>query len=189
MPQDQKTKNIKQKQYHNKFNKDFKHSPHKKKQTNLIKLHNRRKIIVSSPQIFVFCPSVWIEEINKSFDVLVGNFLLSPIGMVQNALWSHKVKRLLLSLEFHFKNLDWLYPESLSVFPGLSEKVKSLSRLWLFVTPWTVAYLAPPCIGFSRQEYWSGLPFPSAGDLPDPGIEPGCFALQADSLLSEPPCS
>ena len=40
---------------------------------------------------------------------------------------------------------------------------------------------------FSRQEYWNGLPFPSPGDLPDPGIEPGSSALQADSLLSEPP--
>ena len=52
-------------------------------------------------------------------------------------------------------------------------KVKSLSRVGLFVTPWTVAYQVPPSMGFSRQEYWSGLPFPSPGDLPDPGIEPG----------------
>ena len=55
------------------------------------------------------------------------------------------------------------------------------------VTPWTVAYHAPPSMGFSRQEYWSGLPFPSPGDLPDPGIKPGSPALQADALLSEPP--
>ena len=64
-------------------------------------------------------------------------------------------------------------------------KVKSLSRVRLFVTPWTVAYQAPPSMGFSRQEYWSGLPFPSPGDLPDPGIEPGSPAFQADSLTSE----
>ena len=51
-------------------------------------------------------------------------------------------------------------------------KVKSLSRVQLFVTLWTVTYQAPPSMGFSRQEYWSGLPFPSPGDLPDPGIEP-----------------
>ena len=50
----------------------------------------------------------------------------------------------------------------------------------------TVAYQAFPSVGFSRQEYWSGLPFPSPEDLPDPGIEPGSPALQADSLLSEP---
>ena len=65
--------------------------------------------------------------------------------------------------------------------------VKSLSHVWLFVTPWTVAYQAPPSMGFSRQECWSGLPFPSPGDLPEPGIEPGSPALQADALPSEPP--
>ena len=53
--------------------------------------------------------------------------------------------------------------------------------------PWTVAYQASPSMGFSRQEYWSGLPFPSTGDLPDPGMEPGSPALEADALTSEPP--
>ena len=52
-------------------------------------------------------------------------------------------------------------------------------------TPWTVAHQAPLSLGFSRQQYWSGLPFPSPGDLPDPGIEPGSPALQADSLPTE----
>ena len=66
-------------------------------------------------------------------------------------------------------------------------KVKSLSRVLLFATPWTVAYQAPPSMGFSRQEYWSGLPFPSPGDLSNPGIEPGYPAFQADALTSEPP--
>ena len=56
-------------------------------------------------------------------------------------------------------------------------KVKSLSRVQLFATPWTVAYQVPLSMGFSRQEYWSGLPFPSPGDLPNPGIEPGSPAL------------
>jgi len=55
------------------------------------------------------------------------------------------------------------------------------------MTPWTVAHQAPLSIGFSRQEHWSGLPFPSSGDLPDPGIKLMSPALQADSLLSEPP--
>ena len=64
--------------------------------------------------------------------------------------------------------------------------MKSLSRVRLFATPWTVTYQASPCMGFSRQEYWSGLPFPSPGDLPDPGIEPGSAVLQADTLTSEP---
>ena len=66
-------------------------------------------------------------------------------------------------------------------------KVKSLSRVRLFVTPWTVAHQAPPSTRFSSQAYWSGLPFPSPGDLPDPGINPRSPALQADTLTSEPP--
>ena len=66
-------------------------------------------------------------------------------------------------------------------------EVKSLSRVLLFATPWTVAYQAPWSMGFSRQEYWSGLLFPSPGDLPDPGIEPRSPALQADTLPSETP--
>ena len=65
--------------------------------------------------------------------------------------------------------------------------VKSLSCVWLFVTPWTVAYQAPPSLGFSRQEYRSGLPFPSPGDLPNPGFEPRSPVLQADALPSKPP--
>ena len=55
------------------------------------------------------------------------------------------------------------------------------------MTPWTVTYQAPPSMEFSRQEYWSGLPFPSPGDLPDPEIEPRSPALQANALTSEPP--
>ena len=63
-------------------------------------------------------------------------------------------------------------------------KVKSLSRVLLFATPWTVAFQAPLSMGFSRQEYWSGLPFPSPGDLPDPGFEPRSPALLEDAILS-----
>ena len=89
--------------------------------------------------------------------------------------------------------------------------VQSLNRVGLFETPWTVAHQAPLSVGFPRQEYWSGLSFPSAGNIPDPGIEPGSPALlewaavpssrgsskpgiqprsptlQANSSLSEPP--
>ena len=61
-------------------------------------------------------------------------------------------------------------------------QVKSLSHVRLFATPWTVAYQAPPSMEFSRQEYWSGLPFPSPGHLPNPGIE-----SWPDTLPSEPP--
>ena len=66
-------------------------------------------------------------------------------------------------------------------------KVKSFSRVRLFATPWTVAHQAPPSMGFSRQEYWSGLTFSSPGDLPDPGMEPRSPTLQTDTLPSKPP--
>ena len=66
-------------------------------------------------------------------------------------------------------------------------KVKSLSGIRLFATLWTIAHQAPPSVGFSRQEYWSGLPFPSPGNLPNPGIEPRSAAMQAGTLTSDPP--
>ena len=66
-------------------------------------------------------------------------------------------------------------------------KVKPLSHVRLFSTLWTVAYQAPPSMGSSRQEYWSGLPFPPPGDLPNPGIKPESPTFQADALTSEPP--
>ena len=61
-------------------------------------------------------------------------------------------------------------------------KVKLLSCVRLFATPWIVARQAPPSMGFSRQEYLSGLPLPSPGDLPDPGMEPRSPTLQADAF-------
>ena len=74
-----------------------------------------------------------------------------------------------------------------SLFSYPLSEVKSLSRVRLFVTPWTVAHQASPSMEFSRHEYWSGLPFSPPGDLPDPEIEPRSPALQADALPSEPP--
>ena len=75
------------------------------------------------------------------------------------------------------------------IFPGKDtgkeRKVKSLSCVQLFATPWTVAYQAPPSMEFSKQEYRSGLPFPSPEDLPDLGIEPRSPTLQAAALPSE----
>ena len=65
--------------------------------------------------------------------------------------------------------------------------LSSFGCLKLFVVPRTVVGQAPLSMGFSWQEYWSGLPFPSPGDLSDPGIKPGSPALQADSLPSKPP--
>ena len=76
----------------------------------------------------------------------------------------------------------------LSISPSRSKsRVKLFSLVRLFVIPWTVAYQAPLSMEFSRQKYWSELPFPSPGDLPDSGIEPRCPALQAGALPSEPP--
>ena len=71
--------------------------------------------------------------------------------------------------------------------PKKISEVKSLGHVRLFATPWTVAYQGPLSMGFSRQKYWSGLPFPSPGDLPNLGIEPWVSVLWADALLSEPP--
>ena len=90
--------------------------------------------------------------------------------------------------------LAWKFsePPTVGIFMAASSlkvkvKVKSLSRVWLFATPWTVTFRDHLSMGFSRQQYWSGLPFPSPGDLPDPGIEPWYPALWADALPSEPP--
>ena len=74
-----------------------------------------------------------------------------------------------------------------TVVCGVCVYVYVLSCVQLFVTPWTVACQALLSIKLSRQEYWSGLPFPSPGDLPYPGIEPLAPALPTDSLPSEPP--
>ena len=71
-------------------------------------------------------------------------------------------------------DLDWR---------GWKWKCRSFSRAWLFATPWTTAHQAPPSRGFSRQEYWRGLPFSSPGHFPDPVIKRGSPALQADSTI------
>ena len=92
------------------------------------------------------------------------------------------------------KTAGWLLSQASSQFYSLKRKKIPTERMalgedamrvpecLLFVTPWTVPRQAPVSMGLSRQEYWSGLPFPPAGDLPDPGIEPRSPALQADSL-------
>ena len=75
---------------------------------------------------------------------------------------------------------------SLCAFLFLNSFAQLLSRVQLFATPWTVAYPAPLSMGFPKQEYWSGLPCPSPGDLPDPRIEPTFPVLQMDSFPAEP---
>ena len=90
----------------------------------------------------------------------------------------------LLSLSFNIYCIKALkIPLSWSI--SNANNVVLVAQSCLFVTPWTVARQVPLSMGFSRQEHWSGLPFPSPGDLPDPGVEPRSPALQADSLPSE----
>ena len=107
------------------------------------------------------------------------------------------VSSLLLCLFYFFSFIDfhplffsnrWMSGCSLPLYiSSVKVKLKLLSRVRLLVTPWTAAHQAPPSMGFPRQVYWSGVPLPSPGDLPNPGIEPGSPALQADALPSEPP--
>ena len=98
--------------------------------------------------------------------------------------WDSTVQSTSVNLK-HWIVSSWQKPPLVYIMSQV--KVKSLSRVRLFATPWTVAYQAPLSVGFSRQEYWSGLPLPSPWNLPDPGIEPRSLTLQADSLPSKPP--
>ena len=83
-------------------------------------------------------------------------------------------------------NITVIYKINLLPHINESEQVKLLSCVQLFAILWVVDYQTPLSMEFSRQEYWNGLPFPSPGVLPDPGIEPGSPTLQADALPSEP---
>ena len=113
------------------------------------------------------------------------NFLRKEIGMMWldkqkfnpglMRKWRHPFKR-----KHQRNNQQKQEPSSLYL-------IHSLSHVQLFATPWTVAHQAPPSMGFSRQEYWSGFPLPSPGDLPNSGIEPGSPTFQADALTSERP--
>ena len=75
----------------------------------------------------------------------------------------------------------------LRLWDFMKVKVKLLCHVQLFATPWTVAYHTPRSMGFLRQDYWSRLPFPSPGNLPNPGIEPRSLTLYTDALPSKPP--
>ena len=89
------------------------------------------------------------------------------------------------SLQPHGLYIPWNFPgQNTGVGGGGGLVTKSCLPL---VNPWIVPCQAPLSMGFPKQEYWSGLPFPSPGDLPNPGMEPRSPALQADSLSSEPP--
>ena len=107
-------------------------------------------------------------------------------GMTTKGLWNAGRKKTKPWRNNGWKRPDLLKDINLQIKVKWSE-VKSLSHVRLFATPRTVAHQAPQSMEFSRQEYWSGLPFPSPGDLPNPGIEPVLPALQTDSLTHAPP--
>ena len=117
-----------------------------------------------------------MDLVCRTIKVIQRPFIVKNDFIYNNCQWLHQVQNLNVLFYFHF------FYEL-----GRKEKVKLLSCVRLFATPWTVAYQSPLSMGFSRQEYWSGLPFPSPEDLPNPGIEPGSPALQADALPSELP--
>ena len=136
-----------------------------------------------------------IVPLSKSFVNLFLLFVLAFCHIILSLNWllfNCKLNLFFLKMEINWDS-RWCYlpPKWIYVFfwqvASLSE-VKSLSPDRLFGTQWTITYQAPLSMGFSRQEYWSGLPFPSPGDLlPDPAIETGSPTLQADALQSEPP--
>ena len=126
----------------------------------------------------------WVQCVSES---AWGSFYLQHWITEARACLEEKSVFLILSPALHGLLLWSSNPGRNLSHGAYKVKVKLLSRVRLFATPWTVAYQAPPSMGFPRQECWSGLPFPSPGDLTDPGIEPGSPALQTDALWSEPP--
>ena len=142
-------------------------------------------------------------QINGEIMETVTDFIFLGSKSIVDGDFSHEIKRRLLlgrkamtNLDSILKSRDITLPTKVCLVKAMvflvvviygCELVKSLSRVQLFTTLWTVAYQAPPSMGFSRQEYWSGLPFPSPGDLPNPGIESRSPPLEAEALTSEPP--
>ena len=115
--------------------------------------------------LFTFCHKNGVICLSEVSNISPGNFD-SSLCFIQPRILHDDNKQGDDILPWHTPFPIW----NLSIVPW--SEVKSLSCVQLFATPWTVAYQAPQSMGFSRQEYWSGLPFPSPGDLPDPGIKP-----------------
>ena len=124
------------------------------------------------PLVEVIFPQLPVISFTYQQNFCVSFYLLIPY---LNTTFNQSV------LSYRTMKLSWEKPGEETI-----SEVKSLCRVQLFGTPWIVAHQAPPSMEFSRQEYWSGLPFPSPGDLPDPGIEPRSRTLRADALPSEP---
>ena len=128
-------------------------------------MHSFSLLLSSSTPICLFGSFTAFQSLSLFF------FLAAP-----HNLWDFS------SLIRDWTHLQWKRRILTTGLPSESE-VKSLSRVWHFTTPWTVAYQAPLSMGFSGQEYWSGVPFPSPGRLPNTGTKPVSLALQVDSLL------
>ena len=132
----------------------------------------------------VACLVIYVSSkpLEGKYKILFGCSVL-PVPHTVHGTFIHSFSKYLLNtLYVRWHTIKW--------FKFLLMKwseVKSLSCVRLFATPWTVAHQAPLSIEFSRQEYWSGLPFLPPGDIPYPGIEPGSPAVQSDTLPSEPP--
>ena len=130
------------------------------------------------------------------------------IGMLLTSLWPKKLSETiffytlsassvsLFSLAANYFSSDELCSSCCFYLPELRGLTKVvyvsalccvLSHVWLSVTPWTVAHQAPLSMGFSRQEYWSGVPYPTPGDLPDPGINTASLALASEFFTAVPP--
>ena len=141
-------------------------------------------VVSNSLQPFELQPTRFLCLWNSQARILelVAIFLLQGIFQTQ-------VSNLHLLCLLHCRQILYRlsHHRSLIYMKNERKKVKSLNRAGPFSTPWTVACWVPLSMGFSRQEYWSGLPFPSPVNLSVPGIEPESPTLQADSLPSEPP--
>ena len=120
---------------------------------------------------WVQSPEHWSSGIPPFVQVYLESFLK----------WNDVCAYLFFSRQTMIKSLLGCQRDMITHFKE-RKKVKSLSHVWLFATPWTVTHQTPPSMGFSRQQYWSGFPFSSPGDLPNPGLETRSPTLQADAF-------
>ena len=117
--------------------------------------------------------------------ILASSVAFFCLGVSCVLLTSKREKPACHNLFERLEGLPWLW---LRVHLAVCVCTQSLSHVQLFATPWTIAHQAPLFVGFSRQEYWSGLSFPLPGDLPNPGINPMFPALAGRLFTTEPPC-